>query len=126
MLTKHIRRVIMNTEFSKAVGSRIREVRRKKGMSQAELAAKANISVPHISAIELGKSQMMLPLFVRLLEVLDVSADYLLRANVTSVNGLYQSEFAELLADCSPQEMEAILDIVRKLKSTLHQNPKIE
>lgn len=111
----------VNTELSKVVGSRIRELRQRKGMSQADLAAKANISVPHMSSIELGKSQMMLPMFVRLLEVLDVSADYLLRANVTSVNTLYQSEFNELLADCTPQEMDSILKIVRQLKTTMHQ-----
>ncbi len=111
----------VNTELSKIVGSRIRELRMKKGMSQIDLAAAANISVPHMSSIELGKSQMMLPMFVRLLEVLDVSADYLLRANVTSVNSLYQSEFADLLADCTPQEMEAIIQIVKQLKTTMHQ-----
>lgn len=111
----------VNTELSKVVGSRIRELRQRKGMSQADLAAKANISVPHMSSIELGKSQMMLPMFVRLLEVLDVSADYLLRANVTSVNTLYQSEFNELLADCTPQEMDSILKIVQQLKTTMHQ-----
>ena len=111
----------VNTELSKVVGSRIRELRQRKGMSQADLAVKANISVPHMSSIELGKSQMMLPMFVRLLEVLDVSADYLLRANVTSVNTLYQSEFNELLADCTPQEMDSILKIVQQLKTTMHQ-----
>lgn len=111
----------VNTELSKMVGSRIKELRAKKGMSQADLAAKANISIPHMSSIELGKNQMMLPMFVRLLEALDVSADYLLRADVTSVNGLYQSEFAELLSDCTPQEMESIIQIVKQLKTTMHQ-----
>lgn len=114
-----------NNELSKIVGSRIRELRIKKGMSQADLASKASISVPHMSSIELGKSQMMLPMFVRLLEVLDVSADYLLRADVTSVNGLYQTEFADLLSDCTPQEMESILQIVKQLKTTLHQKPEV-
>jgi len=42
------------------VGSRIREVRVKSGMSQADLSVKANISLPHISDIELGKTRMKL------------------------------------------------------------------
>lgn len=54
---------------SQIIGSRIREVRVKKGMSQAELAAKANISLPHISDLELGKSRMMLASFVRITDV---------------------------------------------------------
>jgi predicted transcriptional regulator len=45
---------------SQMIGSRIREARVKCGMSQSDLAVKANISLPHISDIELGKTNMML------------------------------------------------------------------
>jgi len=105
---------------SQMIGSRIREVRLKKGMSQAELAAKANISLPHISDIELGKSKMMLHSFVRITEALQVSADLLLRPDIPEVKYLYQNEFAEILADCSPTEIDSILKIVKELKTTLH------
>ena len=39
------------------IGARIRNARIERKMSQAELAAKANISLPHISSIELGKTK---------------------------------------------------------------------
>lgn len=104
--------------LSQGVGARIREVRRKRGMSQADLAAKAKISLPHVSSIELGKTQMMLPMFVRIIEALEVSGDYLLRANVPGVNSIYQAELAELLSDCTPQEMEFFIKMVKELKST--------
>ena len=45
----------LDLETYKKIGSRIREVRTKKGMSQAQLAEKAYISVPHVSEIECGK-----------------------------------------------------------------------
>lgn len=105
---------------SQIIGSRIREVRIKKGMSQAELAVKANISLPHISDIELGKTRMMLASFVRLTEALPVSADSLLRTDIPEVKGLYQNEFAEILSDCTPAEIDSILKIVKELKSTMH------
>ncbi len=105
---------------SQIIGSRIREVRIKKGMSQAELAVKANISLPHISDIELGKTRMMLASFVRLTEALQVSADSLLRTDIPEVKGLYQNEFAEILSDCTPAEIDSILKIVKELKSTMH------
>ncbi len=111
----------VNREFCKSVGSRVKEIRKKNGMSQADLAVKANISLPHISSIELGKTQMLLPVFARLVEALNVSADYLLRADVPEVNGIYQGEFSELLSDCTSQEMESILAIVKQLKATMHQ-----
>ena len=48
-----------------------------------------------------------------------VSADSLLRTDVPEVRSLYQSEFDELLADCSTKELDSILKIVRELKSTI-------
>ena len=45
--------------------------------------------------------------------------DSLLRPDVPEVRSLYQSEFDELLADCSPKELDSILKIVRELKSTM-------
>ncbi|WP_294852274.1 helix-turn-helix domain-containing protein [uncultured Oscillibacter sp.] len=105
---------------SQIIGSRIREVRVKKGMSQAELAVKANISLPHISDIELGKSRMMLASFVRITEALQVSADSLLRPDIPEVKNLYQSEFADILYDCTPAEIDSILKIVKELKATMH------
>lgn len=101
------------------VGSRIREARIKRRMSQADLAVKANISLPHISNIEQGKTSMKLESFIRIIEALQVSADSLLRTDVPEVRSLYQSEFDELLADCSPKELDSILKIVRELKSTI-------
>ena len=38
----------------KAIGARIRDVRLQRNMSQAELAEKAFISVPHMSEVENG------------------------------------------------------------------------
>lgn len=102
------------------VGLRIKEIRKKRGMSQAELAAKADISLPHISEIELGKSSMRLSSFIRIVEALNVSSDYLLRANVQEVNNIYQTEFTEILADCTPTELDSILKIVKELKTTMH------
>lgn len=101
------------------VGSRIREARINRHMSQADLAVKANISLPHISNIEQGKTGMKLESFIRIIEALQVSADSLLRPDVPEVKSLYQSEFDELLADCSPKELDSIMKIVRELKATI-------
>ena len=44
----------------KAIGARIRDVRIEKNMSQADLAEKAHISVPHMSEVENGKTKLRL------------------------------------------------------------------
>ena len=70
------------------IGARIRNARIEQKMSQADLAAKANISLPHISSIELGKTKMLLSTFIRVIEALQISADSVLRANVPTVTSM--------------------------------------
>ena len=103
-------------EYQK-IGVRIREIRISKGMSQADLATRANISLPHISEIEHGKTKMLLATFIRVTEALQVSADVLLRPDIPEVKNIYESEFSELLSDCSPAESDAILKVVKDLKA---------
>lgn len=104
----------------KLIGSRIKAVRTDRGMSQADLAAKASVSLPLISNIECAKTSMKLETFVKVAEALQVSADHLLRADVPEVKTIYQGELAEVLEGCSPSEMEAILNIVREVKTSMH------
>ena len=104
------------------IGQRIRQARIERKMSQAELAAKANLSLPHISSIELGKTKMQLSTFIRVIEVLQVSADSILRANVPTVTSLYASEIAELFEDCTPTELESLKSIIANLKATMRNN----
>ena len=104
----------------KLVGSRIKAVRISRGMSQADLAVEASVSLLLISNIERGKTGMQLETFVKVAEALQVSADYLLRPDVPEVKAIYQGEFAELLEDCSASEMETILKIVREVKASMH------
>ena len=106
------------------IGARIRNARNEQKMSQAELAAKANISLPHISSIELGKTKMLLSTFIRVIEALQISADSVLRANVPTVTSMYASEIAELFADCTPKELESLKAIIQNIKATMRDNQK--
>ena len=102
------------------IGARIRETRLKQNMSQADLAEKAHISLPHISNIELGKNIMNLATFIQIVEALQVSSDLLLRPNIPEVTNLYANELSDLLVDCTAEEIDSILNIVKQLKTTMH------
>ena len=104
------------------IGARIRNARIEQKMSQADLAAKANISLPHISSIELGKTKMLLSTFMRVIEALQSSADSVLRANVPTVTSMYASEIAELFEDCTPLELESLKSIIQNIKATMRNN----
>lgn len=108
----------------KKIGARIREARISKKMSQQELATAAELSLPHISVIELGKAKMQLATFIRIAEALQVSTDELLRPNIPQVNTIYQAELQEIIGDCSPSEIDSIFRIVREIKATMRSHKK--
>jgi len=104
----------------KVIGARIRAVRTSQNMSQQELSDKAGLSLPHISDVELGKTNPLLLNFVRIAEALQVSTDSLLRPDIPEVKHIYKNEAMEVFSDCTASEMEAIMKIVREVKTTLH------
>lgn len=101
------------------IGLRIREIRVRKKLSQAELAEKAQLSLPHISVIEHGKTRMSLTSFYRIVEALEVSADEILRTHNKVVNAMDQKSLADILSDCTPAESESILKVAREVKESM-------
>jgi transcriptional regulator with XRE-family HTH domain len=65
-----------------AFGKRIREVRKKAGVTTAALAEICDVSTVFIQKIESGKNLPALQNFVKICSALNVSADYLLRGNL--------------------------------------------
>ena len=55
------------------LGNRIREIRKRQGLSQEKLAERAGISAQYVSNIERGKENPTLDLLLRLSEALKVS-----------------------------------------------------
>ena len=67
-----------------ALGKRIRESRINKGYTQQDLADRAEIGVVYISEIERGIKMPSLNSFIKIINALDVSADYVLRDELPS------------------------------------------
>ena len=110
--------------FYQTVGARIREIRVSKGMTQADLAEKAHLSLPAVSDIENARSKMWLITFARIAEALQVSADDILRLNTPASAASYPVEFAEILEGCTSAEIESLLKIVKQVKATFQEQKK--
>ena len=96
-----------------AVGRRIREARLQKGYTQQYLADRAEIGVVYISEIERGIKMPSINSFVKIIEALDVSADYVLRDEVSTGKEFFCSEITEKLLGLTPGQCKtatAILD----------------
>lgn len=107
------------SEELKEIGSRIASARKSKSLSQADLADMAKISVSHMSDIENGKKQIGIEIFIRIINALNISADWLLRTTNDNVKQIQQKEFQNILSDCTSSEAESLLKIMADVKSAL-------
>ena len=101
------------------LGSRIRQARTDRNMSQIELAEACGISVPYVSDIERGKKCFSVDILLRIALALQVSTDWLLRLDIPQTEYAYNAEAAELLADCNQEEAFVLLESLHNLKKTI-------
>jgi transcriptional regulator with XRE-family HTH domain len=95
------------------MGDRIKAARKKMHLTQEALAEKVDVTLFYIGEIERGVKTPSLDLFVRLIEVLDVSADYLLRDTVSTGNVYGDKRMARKLENLTPRQraaVEALID----------------
>ena len=111
---------LIDTSQLKEIGLRLRSARVSAGLTQSDVAFSANLRTSHISDIELGKKQLSILTFRKIIEVLGVSSDEILRPNIPEVKRIYKDEFSQVLQDCSADEIESILNIVKEVKHSLH------
>ena len=102
-----------------ALGKRIRESRVKKGYTQQDLADRAEIGVVYISEIERGVKMPSLNIFIKIIDVLDVSADYVLRDELSSGKEYICMEITEKLLTLTPSQRKTATDILNAYLSNL-------
>ena len=103
------------------LGARVRKYRRELGLTQDELAEKADISVTHMSHIETGNTKLSLEVLVKLAGALSVPADRLIFGETAGGKWLTHREIGLVLNDCeSEEEARMMLDLMRNQLSVLH------
>lgn len=104
----------------KLIGSRIRAIRKKRGLTQEQLAERADISPQHCSGIETGAAKVSLPALVRIANALDATPDDFLLDSVKQSAPLYAEKIAEVFSDdCSSDETYLMLSQAESLKKAL-------
>ena len=109
----------MDDSFAK-MGARIVAIRKKRKINQMELAEALGISVSYMSKIENGKCNFGVDILMRLTEVLNVSADDILKSAPPAVTATYAKEIDEMLSDCSADDANRLIRILHEVKGTLH------
>lgn len=94
------------------LGTRIKEARVMCGYTQEQLSEMAEIGHTYLGEIERGKKMPSLKVLIRIIESLNVSADYLLRGEVSSGKGFIYDEMTEMLEPLTPAQRKAAADIL--------------
>lgn len=102
-----------------ALGARVRELRKEKGLKQSVLAEQVQIETSNISHIERGVSKVSLGTLVRIALALGVTVDDLLCYDFPYERTAYENDVTRELADCSPKELRLIAGVVKSVKVSL-------
>jgi len=95
-----------------SLGQRIRESRKEKGLTQEQLAEMADIGVIYLSEIERGKKMPSLKILCRIIDVLDVSSDYLLRDLINAGREYIIDDVTMILSELSPRQRKTAVEIL--------------
>ena len=88
-----------------AIGLRIQKARKKKKLTQGELAEIVDVTATHISHIENGATKLGLPTIVDIANALDTTVDRLLCDSLRTASQEYKNELYGVLEKCSHQEL---------------------
>lgn len=94
------------------LGTRLRQARLQKGYTQQHLAEKAQISLVYLGEVERGKKMPSLSSFIHIVEALSISADYILRDELSSGEEYVFDELTEKLRGLSPGQRRVAGDIL--------------
>ena len=103
----------------KDMGKRIREIRESKHMTQAALSELAGIEPSNLSHIERAATKVSLPTLMNIANALEVSLDELVCGSLVRSEHISIRQLNELLSDCTPDELQAVIEMVKITKKIL-------
>lgn len=114
---------MVNIEIDyKAIGKRIRYLRKTLHMTQEALADAANLAPNHISNIETGATKLSLPALIQIAVILKTDVNTLVYDNIPTLVESYDADIKTILADCTEKEKAFLIEALEEFKSLLRKN----
>ncbi|MBQ8459620.1 helix-turn-helix transcriptional regulator [bacterium] len=102
----------------KSIGNEIRLARKKKKLSQFELAELSGIDEKQIYRIESGISSPKLENFLKIAKILELDIHYFSKSDI--VNKPYGKEILEILAGESEAKMKIYFSVIKSLSESMN------
>lgn len=104
----------MAVDFS-IIGKRLKEARKKKGLTQEQLVEKMGVSIAYLSKVETGKIHINLERLSEICGILGVTEGEILNGVSNHSEKYLHSEFNDLLRKCSPRKQKIAYKILQVL-----------
>ena len=103
---------------TRKIGNKILVLRKKCGLTQAELAEKAGLADRTYADIERGNVNMRIETLLKICDALHITPDAILTEENTALQ-LKQEEVMDKLSDCSEKEKQTALALINIYLSSL-------
>lgn len=98
--------------IEKAIGKRIQEARKKKGLTQEKLAELIDVTPHFLSALERGIYNIKLDTLVQIINHLDCTADDIFCDVINNGYKARSSRLSDKIEKLNPEEQARIFDVV--------------
>lgn len=102
-----------------SIGRRIKKYRIELGLKQSQLAERSGVEPSNISHIERAATKVSLPTLINIANALEVSLDEIVYDSLIKNEHISIKEINNLISDCEPNELTAIIEIIKTTKSII-------
>lgn len=95
------------------IGKRLKEARKKIGLTQEKLAEKMEVSIAYLSKVETGKIHINLERLSQMCNILNVTEGQILNGVSSQSEKYLHNEFEELLKSCSSKNQKLFYEILK-------------
>lgn len=95
------------------IGDRLKQARINKGITQEKLAEDLGVSVPYVSRIERGSTNVNLKRLSEMCALLDVSEGEILSGAASESSSYLNTAFSDLLKNCPAEKIDLIYKIAK-------------
>ena len=99
----------------KVIGSRIRQYRQERGITQEDLALKLNTSISYISYIERGLKKPSLQRLVDIADIMHVTVNDFVYVSSNTANPYFDRELQYLISMCTPEKQRKITECIAEI-----------
>ena len=101
------------------IGSRIRQYRLDKGITQEELAFEINTSAAYISNIERGIKKPSLQKLSEIADVMNVTLNDFIYSPREAYGEFFDREFQDIISLCTPEKQKSITKNIAEIINTI-------